>query len=311
MANADVYAKVFGGIVEAMKQGQTPWVRPWQGGASLPFNAVTGRHYSGGNVLALWFRAASEAWTSAAFVTYKQAQAAGCVVRKGEKGTAVYFMSRADKKDEQDEKVGTYFFARQFVVFNVAQLDEVETGALAKLVPTPEPRAEIESITAADVMVSATGAAIAHNPVDARAYYAPSIDLINMPPRRFFDSTAGYYGTLFHELTHWTGAEKRLNRVQSTKFGKPEYAFEELGAELGAAFLSAFVGLDVVTQSAAYLSSWVRACEDHPEVLARAASLAQAAAAYVQGGAIVGGNTAANLAGAGAGTDSAPEGAGA
>lgn len=297
MANADVYAKVFGGIVEAMKQGKTPWVRPWKGGVAIPHNAVTGRPYSGGNVIALWFRASSEAWSSAAFVTYKQAQAAGCVVRKGEKGTAVYFMSRAEKKDDHDETVGTYFFARQFVVFNVAQLDEVETGALAKLTPTADARPEIESIVAADMMVSATGAAIAHNPTDARAYYAPAIDLINMPPRRFFDSTAGYYGTLFHELTHWTGADTRLKRVLTGKFGKPEYAFEELVAELGAAFLSASVGLDVVTQSAAYLSSWIRACEDHPELLARAASLAQAAATYVQ------------TAGTGAGSAPVPEGA--
>lgn len=281
MANADVYAKVFGGIVAAMKEGKTPWVRPWKGGASMPYNATTGRRYSGGNVIALWFRAASEAWETAAFLTYKQAIAAGCVVRKGEKGTAVYFMSRAEKKDEQDEKVGTYFFARQFVVFNVAQLEEVETGALAKLMPDQTPRAEIESVCAADMMVSATGAAIVNNPVDARAYYAPALDLINMPPRRFFDSTAGYYGTLFHEMTHWTGAEKRLNRTLSGKYGNPSYAFEELVAELGAAFLSASVGLDVVSQSAAYLSSWIDACEAHPELLARAASMAQAAADYI------------------------------
>lgn len=286
MTNRDVYAKVFAEVVEAMKQGRTPWVRPWRG-AGLPYNALSKREYSGGNIIALSFKAMMNEWPHLGFVTFKQALAAGCVVRKGEKGTPVYFMSSLRRKGKGDEaqdgeRIGdTVWLAKLYTVFNVAQLDELESGALAKLMPEETPQTDIERCVAADMMVSATGAMIAHNPVDQRAYYSPSNDCINMPPQRAFTSTAAYYGTLFHELTHWTGAERRLNRTMSTRYGKPEYAFEELVAEFGSCFLSAMYGFEQVSQAAAYLSSWVKGCTEHPDLLASAAAAAQRAVNYV------------------------------
>jgi antirestriction protein ArdC len=282
MTNNDVYARVFGEIVEEMKKGNLPWARPWKG-SGFPVNAVTKRAYSGGNVVALWFKAMAKGWTDLGFVTFKQAQAAGCMVRKGEKGTYVYFMSRAEKKDSKGkEEKEFYFFAKSFVVFNVEQLEEVEEGALAKLKGAEDTRTELERNAEADCMVSATGASICHTD-DMRAYYDHSSDYINMPRVTAFTSTSGYYGTLFHELTHWTGTERRCNRNLSGKYGNPDYAFEELVAEIGAAFLSARFGMESVTQSAAYLQSWAKACEAHPEMLARAASMAQTAADFVTG----------------------------
>jgi antirestriction protein ArdC len=233
-------------------------------------------------VFALWFAGLRNDWKQSGFVTFKQAIAAKCVVRKGEKGTSVYYMSRVDKKVQEGEEKESYFLAKFFTVFNVAQLDELEPGALAKLMENDTPTM-IDAVEDADAMIAATGANIRHSNGDKRAYYDPAFDLINMPPRDSFNSTSGYYGTLFHEMTHWTGAASRCNRKLSGKFGNPDYAFEELVAELGAAFLSAQFGMECVSQSAAYMKNWAAACRANPEMLARAASLAQAAADYVTG----------------------------
>lgn len=278
MTNRDVYAKVFGNIVDEMAKGNLPWSRPWKGG--MPYNAASGRRYSGGNVIALWFTAAARGWKDLGFVTFKQALSADCVVRKGEKGTAVYYMSRVEKKEKESGEKETYFLAKWFVVFNVEQLDELKPGALEKLA---KPSAKVDAVDEAEEMVAATGAQIRFDGSQDKAYYSPVTDSITMPIREAFNSTSGFYGTLFHELTHWTGTASRCNRNLSGKFGQADYAFEELVAEIGAAFLSARFGMESVTQSAAYLQSWVKGCREHPELLARAASLAQAAADFVTG----------------------------
>ena len=285
MSNRDVYASVFAEVVKEMEEGRAPWVRGWRFG--LPMNALTKRTYSGGNVLALMVKTARAGWTLPYFVTFKQALAAGCVVRKGEKGTPVYFMStlakRSKEKSEGDEGSGSerFFFARQFTVFNVDQLDELEPGALVKLRPEMPVVTEDERDAKAYDTVRQTGADVRYSTADARAYFAPQSDYINMPDRALFDSSADFFGTLFHELTHWTGHASRLNRDQSGRFGNPEYAFEELVAEFGACFLSTLHGYETKTQSAAYLRGWAKACKENPEMLPRAASLAQKAVTLI------------------------------
>ena len=277
-----VYAKVFADVVAAMERGIVPWHRPWSSdAASMPHNAITGRPYSGGNVIALMF--AGMSYQSTGWLTFKQAIGAGCVVRKGEKGTAVYFMSKAvSKKGADEEERGTYFFAKGFTVFNIEQLDELQPGSLDILRAknsSQAPRSTFERLEEAERIVEQSRANIHHG--GDRACYIPSADLIKMPEQSAFESRETYYGTLFHELTHWTGAKDRLDRLTPAKFGSPEYAFEELVAELGAAFTCAQVGIDTVSQSAAYLTSWTKACREHPDLLPRAASYAQRAVNFL------------------------------
>ena len=280
-----VYTEVFENIIREMEQGNAPWVRPWSGG---PYNAATGRRYSGGNVLALIF--AGVKYQSSGWLTWNQAIEAGCVVRKGEKSTSVFFMSKAVKKATQgdgptvaDEDPASYFFARGFRVFNVDQLDELEPGALEALKArhTPETLQGFEAIEEAEELVERSGADI--TPGGAAACYIPALDAIRMPEPETFTSRESYYATLFHELTHWTGGEKRLKRITPARFGTADYAFEELVAELGSAFLAGRFGFKQVSQSAAYLRNWAKACRAHPEMLAKAASLAQKAADYLTG----------------------------
>ena len=280
-----VYTEVFENVIREMEQGNAPWVRPWSGG---PYNAATGRRYSGGNVLALIF--AGVKYQSSGWLTWNQAIEAGCVVRKGEKSTSVFFMSKAVKKATQgdgptvaDEDPASYFFARGFRVFNVDQLDELEPGALEALKArhTPETLHGFEAIEEAEEMVERSGADITHG--GAAACYIPALDAIRMPEPETFTSRESYYATLFHELTHWTGGDKRLKRITPARFGTADYAFEELVAELGSAFLAGRFGFEQVSQSAAYLRCWAKACRAHPEMLAKAASLAQKAADYLTG----------------------------
>jgi antirestriction protein ArdC len=287
-----VYAKVFEQVIEQMEQGVAPWVRPWTGEPSTPYNAATGRHYTGGNVLALWAQGMVRGFSSSGWVTFKQALEAGCVVRKGEKGATVFFMSKAIKKQahgadgqrEKDDEPSSYFFARSFTVFNVEQLDGLDEGAVEALkarhgtLPT---LTSFDRIEACEELVTKSEAVIQHG--GHRACYNPTRDVIQMPEAETFVGREAYYGTLFHELTHWTGHESRLKRITPAKFGTPAYAFEELVAELGAAFVSSRFGIETVSQSAAYLQNWAKACREHPDLLARAASLAGKAADYLAG----------------------------
>jgi len=280
-----VYAEVFENIIREMEQGHAPWVKPWVGG---PYNVATGRRYSGGNVIALLFAGAK--YSSQGWLTWNQAIEAGCVVRKGEKSTSVFFMSKAVKKatqgdgaTEADNDPASYFFARGFRVFNLEQLDELEPGALEALKArhTPETLEGFEAIEEAEELVTRSGADITHG--GGVACYVPSLDVIRMPDPETFTSREGYYATLFHELAHWTGADCRLKRITPARFGSETYAFEELVAELASAFLSGRFGFAQVSQSAAYLKGWAKACRQHPEMLAKAASLAQKAADYLTG----------------------------
>jgi antirestriction protein ArdC len=116
--------------------------------------------------------------------------------------------------------------------------------------------------------VSSTGAVIRHD--EPRAYYRPIGDLINMPRLESFESAHAYYATLFHEIAHWTGAEKRLNRTKGKRFGDREYAYEELVAELASAFVCAEFGIDNHEQNAAYLASWLKGLTDLLEANDRA-----------------------------------------
>ena len=129
-------------------------------------------------------------------------------------------------------------------------------------------------------MVMNTGANIKHG--GNSAYYRPSEDYINMPIKSDFNDEAGYYATLLHELTHWSGFEKRLNRELGNKFGSPKYAFEELVAELGAAFLCQDFKIQGELRHSGYIESWLKCLKDNPNAIFKAAALAQKAADYIK-----------------------------
>jgi antirestriction protein ArdC len=275
----DVYAHVTDTIIAEIEAGTPPWRKPWTGSASgiaLP-TRHNGEEYRGINILMLWVMAAKHGYVSNRWMTYKQAQELSGQVRKGESSSTVVKYGTFTRENELgiEEELP---YARAYRVFNADQIEGLPEDYYIR------PEAPRDLGTAADPELEAffgrTGAEI-HTRDDPRAYYSPAKDHIHMPPIATFHNAAGYYGTLAHEVIHWTGSEKRLERIK--KFANREaYAFEELVAEIGACFLGAQIGVaPEFGQSAAYVEGWLKALKDDKRAIFRAASEAQKAADFV------------------------------
>ena len=283
----DVYQHVTDTICEMLESGTAPWRKPWAGNnaaaCEMPRNATTGRPYSGVNVLLLWARAARAGYATSQWATYKQANAAGGQVRKGEKGTTVVFFKFIEDKKDPKKRIP---MARSFTVFNLDQIDGLDH--LREQPVTPVEPSDFARIAEVDHWVLSQGATIKVSDLD-RAFYQPGKDFIHIPRTEQFASQHGYYGTLLHELVHWTGHESRTDRRDGMagRFGDEAYAMEELVAELGAAFLGAQFGIDPnntrdgIEQHASYIKSWVKKLREDKKAIFTASSKAQAAVEWL------------------------------
>ncbi len=275
----DVYAHVTDTIIAEIEAGTPPWRKPWTGsatGIALPIRH-NGEEYRGINILMLWVMAAKRGHVSSRWMTYKQAQELGGQVRKGETSSTVVKYGTFTRENELgiEEELP---YARAYRVFNADQIEGLpEEYYIRPEAPRDLGTAEDPELEA---FFSRTGAEILTSD-DPRAYYSPAKDHIHMPPIATFHDAAGYYGTLAHEVIHWTGSEKRLERIK--KFANREaYAFEELVAEIGACFLGAQIGVaPEFGQSAAYVEGWLKALKEDKRAIFRAASEAQKAADFV------------------------------
>jgi antirestriction protein ArdC len=262
-----------------METGTMPWQKAWSSaGSSLPMNAATERPYSGINVVLFWM-AQDAGYAKPRYVTFKQALEAGGNVRKGEHGTKVYYFKQLTVEDKASGEEKQIPMLREYTVFNVAQCENLPD----KIVHGSEfkPRNRDGREADADAFIRATGADFREGA--GVPCYVPSRDFISMPQFAAFHSRPDFYATAFHELTHWTGAKHRLERDFSGRFGTHAYALEELVAEIGAAFLCAEFGFDVVSRSASYLDGWLKACKENPRAIFAAASHASKAAEYLRG----------------------------
>lgn len=278
----DLYADVTARILQSMEAGVMPWQRSWQsGGSSMPMNAVTERPYSGVNVLLFWM-SADQGYARPRYLTFKQAQAIGGSVRKGEHGTRVYFFKQLTVADRASGEDKTIPMLREYTVFNVAQCDglpnEIANGA--NVAPLNQDQRE----ALADRFIASTGADFREG--TGVPCYVPSKDFIGIPAFAQFKGQPQFYSTAFHELTHWTGAKHRLDRDFSGRFGTQAYAAEELVAELGAAFINAEFGFDNTTSNAAYLANWITLLKSDSRAIFTAASKASKACEYLRGLAI-------------------------
>jgi antirestriction protein ArdC len=275
----NLYQDVAQRILNEMQNGATPWIKPWSAtpGRNIPHNAATGRPYSGANVILLWMNNA--AFATPRYLTFKQAKDLGGNVRKGEHGFKVYFVKQLEfKKDDASDETRRAMMLREYTVFNVAQCENLPEKITAPV--TVKPRNQDERDASIDEFLNATGADIREG--YGEAYFAPGQDFISMPAFAAFRSAAHFYNVNFHELAHWTGAKRRLDRDFSGRFGTRAYAAEELVAELSAAFLCAEFNVDGELRHAGYLSHWIELLKDDPRAFFTAASKAQAAANYLR-----------------------------
>lgn len=279
---ANVYEIVTDKITAALRGGIVPWRRPWTGGeSSIPRNAITNRPYHGVNV---WLLTLS-GYTDPRFLTFNQARERGTSIRKGEHGQLVVYWNIYEKRvrnaDGEWETKSTAIL-RYYTVFHFSQVEDVDALRL-KFADTTE--AQWNATDEAERIIAGyDGPTIVHEGQD-RAYYRPSTDTITVPLRAQFTGGDGYYATLFHELTHSTGTEKRLNRYGAIDhFGSPAYSREELVAEFGSAFLCAQAGIDnTLDNAAAYIAGWLAALSNDSKLLVSAAAQGQKAASFILG----------------------------
>jgi antirestriction protein ArdC len=289
---ADVYARITDRIVADLERGVRPWVRPWS--AANAAGRITrplrhnGTPYQGINVVLLWSEAVARGFSSSTWMTFKQSLELGGHIRKGESGTMVVYANKVTKTetdDNGDDVERTVPFLRAYTVFCVDQIDGLpeqyyRSAAAAASVPPAQ------RIAHADAFFANTGATIRHG--GDKAYFAPSPDLIQMPPFESFRDAESYTATLAHECVHWTAPAHRVNRDLS-RYGKDrsERAREELVAELGACFLSADLGivpeLEPRADHASYLASWLEVLANDKRSIFSAAAHAQRAVTYLHG----------------------------
>jgi antirestriction protein ArdC len=285
---ASLYAEVTARVIAELEQGRLPWVQPWDAaacGCAMPANAVTGRRYSGINVLILWAAVIEGRYPSQRWLTWRQAQAAGGNVRKGERGTTICYADRFTPRDEaqcardENREARQLAFLKRFTVFNIDQCE----GLPERFRPesAAEPVSDADRIPEALALIEASRADFRIG--GGEAYYSPSGDYIAVPPQLAFHSKINWYRTALHELGHWTGHPSRLDRDQSGAFGSAAYAREELVAEMASAFTCASLSIRPTVRHADYIGSWLAVLREDEKAIFRAASAASKAADFLLG----------------------------
>jgi antirestriction protein ArdC len=298
----DIQQQVTDRVIEQLEQGGlSPWQCPWTktGEPPMPYNWLTKQPYNGINILLLWDAASRMGYSTNTWLTFKQAQQLGGCVRKGEKSVRCIFYKTLEVEDRdaetdaqgQDRKVSLPCM-REFSLFNIEQVD-----GLSDLPAEPKQPAydaiwaeDDDAIWAIDTIAKDychnTAVKIRHG--GDRAFYSPTLDMIRLPTT--FHKGSDYAATLAHELIHSTGHKSRLDRF-SDQTGdlsglEASYAFEELVAELGAAFVCAELRVQGQhEQHASYIDHWLGHLRNDKTFLFKAA--AQAGKAYrllMQGG---------------------------
>ena len=275
-------------LIEQLEKGTAPWQKPWSGVISRPHNPLTASQYSGANWLFLQMAAEMQGFSDPRWMTFKQITDAGGHVKKGSRGVPCLYW--ADKWLDKDGKPLSAKEVRElppelrqrilipcrFVVFNAEQTEGLNLPEWNAPEVTWNPNERAEKI------LKASNAVINHKFGNA-AFYSPSTDSITLPERGQFAKASDYYDTALHELGHWTGHESRLNRDLSGRFGTPDYAKEELRAEIASMMLASEIGLPHNTQQhAAYVSSWIKVLKEDPAEIIRASADAQKITDFVK-----------------------------
>ena len=282
---ANLHDEVTARIIAELEAGRLPWVQPWgrtdTTGPGLPRNALTGRNYSGVNVLILWGAIIEHGFPTQSWLTFRQAQEAGGCVMKGEHGVTVVYSDRFTPETEKErarrdgDEARAVPFLKRFTVFNVAQCEGLRAG----LASDPAPLLDREIVPVAEDVIAASG--VDFRIGGSQAFYAPDPDFVQVPPQPAFFEQINYYRTCLHELTHATGHPKRLGRDLKNAFGSKDYAREELIAEMGAAFLCAALGIAPTVRHADYIGSWLEVLREDSRAIFRAASAATKAADWL------------------------------
>lgn len=260
-------------IIEDMENGEPcPWEKPWFARGMM--NWKTGRGYNGMNVLSLACSAERRGYKTGQWGTFKQISGEKGRIKKGEHGTPVFFWNFNKETDDNWKIVPggkTSAWVKTFIVFNLDQTEGLK--------PREVKSRELNQHDTAERILAMSGADIRYPATCNQAAFLPVYDRIELPPRDAWKDDQAFYSTAFHEIIHWTAPKARANRPHV--YQGEGRAFEELVAEIGAAFLCAFLDMPYKNQHTAYIKGWVSMFKDKPETLFRAAGKAQRAADWI------------------------------
>lgn len=275
----DLYQEVTDKIIAALEAGTAPWQRPWTALAEfgMPHNGITGRHYNGINTVLLFLEAQARGLADSRYMTFKQASEAGFKIKKGAKSIPVYFFKKLEVEerdpDTGESKAKGIPYLTEYRVFNAQDIEGMPPLAAANH--------HWEPIEVMEKLVKRLGVEIQYG--GNRAFYDVTKDNIRLPLRGQYPSKEAFYGTLAHEIAHWTGAPSRLNR-QFGRFGDEAYSREELRAEIGSAMLAAQYGIPTsIEKHSAYVASWIKALKNDKREIFRAASDASKIVTFLVG----------------------------
>lgn len=296
-------------IIHAIETQDKKWIRSWAVAKLVnPLNYSSKSYYRGINAFFLGSFLYSSKDLNPFFLTYKQALEHGGNVKKGASGIPIMYWSEKGKgkgKVIVDTKTGkpvkgdvstedtkeietkyTYKFLKYYTVFHASDIEGIEWKGLENYIAPKKRKTEIIE-SAESIVVNMPNRPRIESRDQERAFYSPSSDIVNMPAMDLFTTDQEFYGTQFHELAHSTGHPKRLNRKGGKKFGDKDYAFEELVAEISAAFLCGHAGILNFTfeNSAAYLKGWqknlIKLINEDKNFIIKAAKQAELAANYI------------------------------
>lgn len=277
-------------FIKSIEEEGLNWKKGWVGLES-PRNPVTGVTYRGVNRFVLSMVAQTQGYEDPRWCTFKQIQDNKWNLEKGSKGVQIEYWvplhpetnkpTTWDKANEyRKENPGTTIKSVPtfFYVFNAEHIKGISERELRQNVEI-----KIEDIVP---KISQNMGVEIVNDTSNRAYYSTREDRVHLPKPEQFLSSYDYHATAMHELAHASGAESRLHRDLSGRFGTPSYAFEELVAEMSATFMSEHLPYELpeehLESHKAYIQSWTQAIKDNPEYLIQAIKKADECANYLE-----------------------------
>lgn len=294
-------------LIKRMEEMQKDWHKGWIGGGSmfgLPQN-ISGRTYEGSNAFLLFLHTAEKGYKAPVYMTHGQIHKEGAIVQKGEKAVPVFkwgfsIKDKDGKKvteeefnnmtDDEKKECKRRPFLRIYPEFNIDQTNMSEVNKEKyDAVVSQFRKTDAPTITdgmyvnkAIDRMMEKQEwvCKIQYDKEEKGAYYSPAKDIVVLPtkaqfrihpddPEECFKDGQEYYGTALHEMAHSTGHPSRLDRLKPAAFGSPEYAKEELVAELTSAMVGNTLGFDrrISDNNVAYLQNWTSALRKEPKFI--------------------------------------------
>lgn len=253
-------------------------------------NATTGRVYRGINHLILGLMQAMRFDGDPRWCSYRQAQAKGWQVRKGERGTTIVFYKMIEREtggrdhgaadsnaDRLDNEAACFPLLRSSTVFHATQIE-----GIPDYVPPTADTMPWRTPDAVATILAASGATIQYG--GSEAFFSRMTDHIQLPPVQSFKTLEAFAHTALHELSHYVAAKPRLDISEGGRFGSEAYAMEELVVSLAADNVCAVLGVAAdLGNTASYLNSWLACLRQDKRAIFRAASSAQRVADYILG----------------------------